>query len=208
LIAAVLIVTAIIALPKMLNKRTETSPPAATAQAANSNAEQPAEQPARSSASRGAKANSASGNSDAAKSAAEKPAKANSVAPSASPAPAALRSETKAASSVPKSAASGPSHGEVLDQVLPDVSEKALSTIRGTVRVLVRLHVDAAGNVANAEFADPGPSQFFADLAMKAARKWEFTSPDGGSRSVPSEWQVRFEFSPSGVKAFPSQTSP
>jgi len=91
---------------------------------------------------------------------------------------------------------------------LPDVSEKALSTIRGTVRVGVRLHVDAAGNVSGAEIADAGPSPFFADLALKAASKWEFTSPDGGGRSVPSEWLVRFEFSSSGVKAFPSQTTP
>ena len=208
LIAALLIVAAIIALPRVLNKRTETSPPASTAEAANSSAEQPAEQPARSSASRSAKSNSPSGNHDAGKSAGEKPAKADAVAPSASPAPAALRSETKAAANASKSSRSSASHGEVLDQVLPDVSEKALSTIRGTVRVSVRLHVDAAGNVANAEFADPGPSQYFADLALKAARKWEFTSPDGGGRSVPSEWQVRFEFSPAGIKAFPSQTSP
>src|SRR5262249_13958321 len=136
------------------------------------------------------------------------PAKTESAAPAASPAPAALRTETKAAGDKSKGSSASSSHGEVLDQILPDVSEKALSTIRGTVRVSVRLHVDPAGNVSAAELADPGPSPFFADLALKAARKWEFASPDGGGRSVPSEWQVRFEFSQSGVKAFPSQTTP
>jgi len=95
-----------------------------------------------------------------------------------------------------------------LEQVLPDVSDKALATIHGKVRVSVRAHVDPAGNVSSAEFENPGPSQYFADLALKAVRRWEFTSPEVGGHSVPSEWQVRFEFSPSGVKAFPKQTAP
>jgi TonB family protein len=68
--------------------------------------------------------------------------------------------------------------------------------------------VDAAGNVANAEIDSPGPSRYFADLALKAAWRWEFTPPESGGRSVPSEWLIRFEFSPSGTKAFPKQIAP
>jgi TonB family protein len=92
--------------------------------------------------------------------------------------------------------------------VLPEFSDKARATIHGTVRVSILVHVDAAGNVSQAEFDSPGPSQYFADLAMKAARRWEFNPPESGGRSIPSEWRVRFQFSQSGVKAFPSQTSP
>ena len=54
----------------------------------------------------------------------------------------------------------------------------------------------------------PGPSKFFADLALQAARRWQFGSPEVGGHSVPSEWLIRFEFTPSGVKAFPKQSTP
>jgi len=43
---------------------------------------------------------------------------------------------------------------------------------------------------------------------MTAARRWEFTSPEAAGRSMPSEWRVRFEFSQSGVQAFPKQLAP
>ena len=96
----------------------------------------------------------------------------------------------------------------MLDQVLPDASEKALVTISGKVRVTVLAHVDASGNVTSADFENPGPSQYFADLALKAMRRWEFNSPEVNGRSVPSQWLVRFEFTASGVKAFPQQITP
>lgn len=128
-------------------------------------------------------------------------------APATSPIPASLGAENPPAVATPRSSGGGP-RGEVLDQVLPEVSDKALATIQGTVRVTVLLHVDAAGNVADAEFDSPGPSQYFANLAMTAARRWEFTSPEAAGRSVPSEWRVRFEFSQSGVQAFPKQLAP
>jgi TonB family protein len=96
----------------------------------------------------------------------------------------------------------------VLDQVLPDVSGKALATISGKVRVTVLAHVDPSGNVSSADFENPGPSKFFADLALKAMRRWEFNSPEVSGRSVPSQWLVRFEFTASGVKAFPQQVTP
>ena len=98
--------------------------------------------------------------------------------------------------------------GEVLDQVLPDVSAKARATIHGKVRVSVKVHVDPAGGVSAAEFDSPGPSQFFADLALQAARKWAFTPPEVNGKSVASEWRLRFEFTQSGTKVIPSQTAP
>ncbi|PYT48719.1 MAG: hypothetical protein DMG43_16720, partial [Acidobacteria bacterium] len=101
-----------------------------------------------------------------------------------------------------------PARGEVLDQILPDVSEKARDTIHGTVRVTVRVHVDPAGSVSQAEPDAPGPSPYFADLALNAARRWQFTSPEINGHSVPSEWLIRFEFTPSDTKAFPTQTAP
>jgi TonB family protein len=102
----------------------------------------------------------------------------------------------------------GSSKGEVLDQVLPAVSEKARATIHGKVRVSVKVHVDPSGGVSEAEFDSPGPSKFFADLALQAARKWAFTPPEVNGKSVASEWRLRFEFTPKDTKVAPTQTAP
>src|SRR5260370_14487347 len=54
------------------------------------------------------------------------------------PSPASLKSETPTPGLVP---------GEVLDQVLPDVSQKARHTIRGTARDSARVRVDPTGSI-------------------------------------------------------------
>jgi len=108
----------------------------------------------------------------------------------------------------PSTSASSLTRGDVLDQVLPDAPAKARATIRGVVRVSVRVQVDPTGNVAEASLDSAGPSKYFADLALKAARNWQFASPEIGGHSAPSEWLIRFQFSPSGSKAFPKQTAP
>lgn len=100
------------------------------------------------------------------------------------------------------------SKGQILDQVLPEVSQKARDTIWGTVRVGVRVHVEPSGSVSGAELDSPGPSKYFADQALKAAKQWEFIAPEVEGRSVASEWVVRFEFTQSSTKAFPRQVSP
>ena len=129
-------------------------------------------------------------------------------APPASAAPAKLRTEIAPATPAARLASDSPARGEVLDQVLPEVPDKALNTIHGVVRVTVRVHVDAAGNVSQAELEAPGPSRYFADLALKAAGKWIFGSPELEGRSVASEWLIRFDYSQSGVVASPQQTVP
>jgi hypothetical protein len=45
-------------------------------------------------------------------------------------------------------------------------------------------------------------------LALKAAGKWVFGSPDLEGKSVPSEWLIHFDFAQSGVVALPQQTAP
>jgi len=92
--------------------------------------------------------------------------------------------------------------------VLPEASAKALATIQGTVRIVVRVNVNAAGSVTNATLDSPGASKYFSSLAEQAARQWEFSSPEVDGRSVPSEWLIRFEFTQAGAHAFPSQVQP
>jgi TonB family protein len=104
-------------------------------------------------------------------------------------------------------AAAGGVGGGVVHQVLPDVPQRALETIHGTVRTGVRVTVDASGRVVDAEMESAGPSHYFANLAEKAAREWKFAPPAVDGQPAASEWVVRFEFSPDGAKATATQAS-
>ncbi|HKM68118.1 MAG TPA: TonB family protein [Candidatus Acidoferrum sp.] len=123
------------------------------------------------------------------------------------PAPAVLRDDP---SSMPhaKKAEEAVGRGEVLDQVLPHVPPKAQATIQGTIRVVVKVLVDPSGSVTNTELDTPGPSKYFADLAEKAARHWQFAGAEADGHGVPSEWLIRFEFAQSGVHAAAQQSAP
>jgi len=107
-----------------------------------------------------------------------------------------------------KTRAGSPVQAEVLQQILPDVPQSARDTIRGTVRVGVRVAVDPSGGVVGATFDSPGPSKYFARLAMEAARRWEFDPARVDERYVTSEWILRFEFQRTATKVFPVQVAP
>jgi TonB family protein len=109
---------------------------------------------------------------------------------------------------IAKSSAGSVTQGEVLEQIMPAVSPKARATIRGTVHVAIKLHVDTTGNVASAELFSPGPSRYFADQALQAAHRWDFAPAKVDGHAVPSEWVVRFEFTPFNTKAHPIQSTP
>jgi TonB family protein len=98
--------------------------------------------------------------------------------------------------------------GEVLQQVVPDVPQKASDTISGTVRVNVKVNVDPSGNVTAAELDAPGPSKYFANLSLHAARDWKFTPPKVNGENVASAWLLHFGYTSAGAKVAPSQTSP
>jgi eukaryotic-like serine/threonine-protein kinase len=99
-------------------------------------------------------------------------------------------------------------HGKVAKQFLPDASQKARDTIRGKVRINVRVHVDESGRVTAAAFDAPGPSQYFADRTLEAAKLWLFTPPKMDGRTVPSDWVLRFEIDPAAINVSPVQTAP
>jgi len=129
--------------------------------------------------------------------------------PTPAPATAVLRADSSnPAPARAKSADEVSGRGQVLDQVLPRPAPKALETIQGTVRVVVKVQVDASGNVRDAELDAPAASKYFAGLAEKAARQWQFAGAESDGHGVPSSWLIRFEFSQSGVQAFPQQTEP
>jgi TonB family protein len=90
---------------------------------------------------------------------------------------------------------------------MPEISSRARSTIHGTVRVVVKVRVSASGAVETAIPAS-SPSRFFGDAAVQAAKQWDFTPAKISGQAVPSEWLVRFDFTPTGTKVLPSQTKP
>ena len=94
--------------------------------------------------------------------------------------------------------------GDVLHQVIPDVPRSASNTITGRIKVKVRVDVDASGKVTNATLTTSGPSKYFANLALKAARQWEFT-PQVNGQPTPSTWTLLFEFSRTSTKASSSR---
>jgi len=98
--------------------------------------------------------------------------------------------------------------GAVENQVLPEVPQSARDTIRGTVRVTVRVTVDPSGNVTRATLDSAGPSKYFADLALQAARRWKFRPRTLAGRNVPSEWILRFRFEPAATKVLSVEATP
>ncbi len=119
------------------------------------------------------------------------------------PLPPPARSETPATTP-----SSGNVRGRVVQQVLPDATQKARDTIRGKVRLSVKVNVDESGNVTQATLDAPGPSQYFADRTLKAAQLWKFAPAKMDGRNVPSQWLLYFEIDPATTSVHPKQTAP
>lgn len=98
--------------------------------------------------------------------------------------------------------------GSVLQQVMPEVSRSAQNTITGRLRVSVQVEVDASGNVSQAKLVSPGPSTYFANHALAAARRWKFNPPQVDGKAVASEWVLRFQFGRTNIQVFPAETKP
>jgi TonB family protein len=210
-LAAVFAIVAIVALPKILGHRAENSSSAANAAAQPASNPKSAERPAHRDSSPSMQPiakNPTKASAEKKPAAQEKLAGTPAHPANAAPAAASLRTDTFPSANAAKTSSASPTRGEVLDQVLPEVSDRARGTIQGKVRVSVRVHVEPAGSVSQAELDSPASSKYFSDLALQAARRWEFTPPEANGRSVPSDWVIRFEFSQADTKAFPTQKTP
>ena len=195
----------IFAIPKLFNFRSQPS-----AASASVNSEQPAAaksveganpQPAMAPAAKAAEKIAANDQPTKMKRSAE------SFSPAPSPAPAVLRTDPTPAP-LAKAASDAPGRGEVINEVLPQPPQKSLATIHGALHVIVKVQVDAAGNVVNSSLDSPGPSRYFAGLAEKAARQWQFSGAEDAGHGIPSTWLIRFEFTPTSVHATAQQSAP
>lgn len=127
----------------------------------------------------------------------------NPRTPGETPKQAAPQPAPSAAPPVKAKSRAGRVPAEVVHRVLPEVPESAKHTITGRVRVGIRVHVGQSGSVERAEVESRGPSRYFAELALKAARRWRFSPAKVDGRDVASEWILRFEFSRAGTTVIP-----
>jgi len=131
--------------------------------------------------------------------------------------PAPQTSPETAPAPVPKPPVSAPveapkkrvsTRGEVVHQVLPDVSQSARNTITGTVKVGVRVEVDPSGKVASAEVtSNPSRSKYFERLALTAAQRWEFSAPEVDGKPTASAWLLHFRFKRTSTEASPERVT-
>jgi serine/threonine protein kinase len=119
------------------------------------------------------------------------------LSPKASLAPPTAAAQIPAPSPPNPPAAPPPVAGSpfVIHEEIPEISRHARDTIRGHIKIAVRVTVDSSGNVVNEVLETRGPSYYFARLATDAARKWKFVPADQDSR----KWLLRFEFARDGV---------
>jgi hypothetical protein len=80
--------------------------------------------------------------------------------------------------------------------VIPDVPRSARRTIRGHIKVWVRVIVQRDGSVFAAVADRHGPSRYFQRLAVEAAKQWTFPAVDTPARRL---LQLRFDFSREGT---------
>jgi serine/threonine protein kinase len=131
-----------------------------------------------------------------------------SVVSSTAPPPARSKNEPPPQPPTTTATSTSAVRGKVVKQFLPDASQKARDTIRGKVRINVQVHVDESGRVTKAALDAPGPSQYFADRTLEAAKLWLFAPAKKDGRNVPSEWVLRFEIDPVAINVYPAQTAP
>lgn len=110
-----------------------------------------------------------------------------------SPAPAA----TSAAKPARPTAASD---SDVIHKAMPEVSKGARKTIRGTIKIGVRVEVDPSGKVTSAKLASPAESPYFNRLSLQAAQSWQFAA-----QPTASAWLIHFRFRRTSTDASPER---
>ena len=103
----------------------------------------------------------------------------------------------------PKAATSSP--GSVLRQILPEPPKSAMNTITGTIKIAIEVEVDTSGKVTDTHFKTRGSSNYFANQAMNAAKRWEFSPPQSNGQPSSSAWLLQFRFKRGSIQVSPQQ---
>ena len=91
--------------------------------------------------------------------------------------------------------------GLVEKRVMPAVSPGARGGMRRPVEVLIRVSVNQKGSVSDAAYVVPGPGNYFARAAQRAALSWKFKPPVQNGDRERSVWMLRFNFGRAGTEA-------
>jgi TonB family protein len=108
---------------------------------------------------------------------------------------------SKAPSSMDRERARENGKGLVEKRVMPTVSPGARGGMRRPVEVLIRVSVNQAGSVSDASYVVPGPGNYFARAAQRAALSWKFKPPVQNGGRERSVWMLRFNFGRAGTEA-------
>jgi hypothetical protein len=85
-----------------------------------------------------------------------------------------------------------------IHEFIPEVPSVARRSVRGHIKVWVRVIVNRDGSVFAATPDKAGTSRYFERLALESAKKWTFPAADAPSQRL---MQIRFDFSREGVTA-------
>jgi TonB family protein len=120
----------------------------------------------------------------------------NSAAPNGSAQPAAApESGAPVSSAATANAPAADSDGRVIERVSPKITPGALHSVQGKIKIQVRVKVDETGRVIEARLKSRGPSRFFAERALEAARGWKFEPVRENGKPLASQWMVEFDLS-------------
>ena len=212
-LAVVLALAAILAVPRFLNRRAEPQTPEPAAAAPAPERTPPPERVAEPSPAAESPSPSATPALSPSPAPPEEPSPAPaspspSATPAPNPSPAPPAEEVPQAQDAVASQAQGAVASGVLQQVLPEVPAKARRSIHGSVKVGVKVRVNASGSVEDAQLASQGPSSYFAGLAVEAARQWKFSPLAAGGQAAPSQWLLHFEFDSGATRVQPERMAP
>jgi TonB family protein len=98
--------------------------------------------------------------------------------------------------------------GEVPGQVMPDILPSANASLHGQVNVAVRVNVDSAGKVTGTSLDSPGPSKYFAKVALESAKDWKFKPARVAGNAVASIWILHYQFTQGKTDVTPVETYP
>ena len=91
--------------------------------------------------------------------------------------------------------------GSVAERIMPAVSPGAREGMTRPVEVLLRVTVNEKGTVADASYVVPGPGNYFARVAQRAALGWKFQPPVQNGEPERSVWMLKFKFERAGTEA-------
>ncbi|HCC56522.1 MAG TPA: hypothetical protein DEQ47_04545, partial [Solibacterales bacterium] len=83
-----------------------------------------------------------------------------------------------------------------LREVAPSVPPRIAQQLTDVVPITVRITVDSDGRVRGTELVTGAADPQLADLALNAARKWEFVAARQNNTPVPSSVVAHFRFRP------------